>query len=97
MNDPIIPPDDFERGQMFLIMGDYWQEIGPYVHHLYNMRRSKEIFAYLIRNKLTEKKFIEFVKVDCGNSIIKMQAILLSKIEKEKDIRPLFLKRDLKS
>ncbi len=87
---------DFERGQI-LAVSEGSPATLPYCHHLYNMRRSQEIFSYLIKNRIVGKKFLEFVKVDCEGSIIKMQSLLLSKIEKENTIRPLYLKRDLKS
>lgn len=81
--------NDFERGQILCISDDI-KEALPYLHFVYNTKRSSEYFSYLIKNRLTGKRFMDFVKGPCKNSMLDLLAYLILKTERNKELRPVY-------
>jgi len=67
----------------------------PYLHFLYNMTRCDEIFYWLLKNAIVGERFHTLIRYECGGSFLKVSSFILSKIEKEKELRPIY-RRDLK-
>lgn len=84
-----------ERIQIRFIAEDHPEALS-HLQFLYNTKRSNEFFEYLIKNKLTGKRFVDFVKGQCQNSRLAMLAFLISKVEKNRELRPVY-RNDLKN
>ena len=86
---------DWRHRLVMLEIADGNMKVLPYLHQIYNMTRCDEAFAWLLKNKLRGQRFLDFVRMECDNSLLKLVAVLLKKIEKEKDLRPVFAGKDI--
>lgn len=81
---------------MMFKISDGKEKALPYLHFIYNMTRCDEALSWLVKNKICGQRFLDFVRMECDNSLLKLGSVLKSKIEKEKELRPLYVGRDVK-
>jgi tRNA A37 threonylcarbamoyladenosine biosynthesis protein TsaE len=87
-------PMSEERRILHLMVMDGDASAAPLLYHLDKYRRADELLKWLIRNGLTGRRFVEWVKCEHGNSVLKAGAYLLMKIEHEKKTRPVLIGDD---
>lgn len=70
-------------------------QVTVYLHHLDGYLRCDEMLAWLVRNRLTGKEFLNWAKFHFGASILDMPRYILKRLEKTEGPRPIFLGKDL--
>lgn len=69
-------------------------EIDPILYQLNKLQKIDPILFWLVRNKLTGKKFLQFFDFEMRHSVFSLINYVLKKVEKEKKERPLLLNKD---
>lgn len=71
-------------------------DVLPYMHYFYaHFMRSDDMFRWLVKNGITGKQFIMWVKFHWGVSMLEPARHILSRLEKRKEFRPVLLTRDV--
>ncbi len=78
---------------MLIVMDDH-PAAPPLLYHVDRFRRCDEILRWLINNYLIGRKFVEWVRHEHGNSILRAGAHVLMKIDRDRVIKPVIGGRD---
>ena len=66
----------------------------PWLMHVYNFRRREEILRWLIQHHLIGTQFVAWIQNVMGGSILKSVAFVISRLEREKNMRDLLIGKD---
>lgn len=72
-----------ERRTMMLLIAEHHPAAPPYLYHLDRFRRCDEILRWLLKNKLTGMRFVQWVRNDHAGSILKAGADVLRRLDRE--------------
>lgn len=82
------------RERMLKVIDDH-PGVPPYMFYLHHLGRCDEALDWLIRNRLTGKHFLEWMKNVHGNSIVNVMSQILKQLErKTEDPRAIIVGRD---
>lgn len=76
-----------------VMMGN--SEVLPYLYHFDSYRRCEQMLNWLIKNQLTGKEFLAWVKFHFNVSMLEVGRFILAQIDHEKGHRPVLLGRDI--
>lgn len=64
--------------------------------HIADQTKIDTGLKWLVKNKITGQAFIDWFNVDCKGSQLEMIRVLMSRIEGEKQLRRLFVGKDMR-
>lgn len=82
------------RRQLLLQICDGHPGLPPYLYHLTRFRRCDEILGWLVQNRITGKRFLEWVVGEHNRSILNAGAQVIARLEREKKSRPILADQD---
>lgn len=72
---------------MMLLVAEEHPAAPPYLWHLDRFRRCDQILRWLLQNKLTGMRFIQWVRNDHEGSILQAGGYVLQKLDNERGLR----------
>ena len=66
----------------------------PIVYEISKYKHSLDIQVFLIKNNLTGKNLLSWLKNDFSNSILTMIKFVIQKINNERDLKPVIVGKD---
>jgi hypothetical protein len=66
----------------------------PILYHFVNYKRGNEIFNWLLSNRFTGNQLIALVNQKFGNKLMDAAKFILMKVDKETEVKPIFLGKD---
>tara|TARA_B100000749_G_C18269903_1_gene399908 strand:- start:393 stop:710 length:318 start_codon:yes stop_codon:yes gene_type:complete len=86
----------FLQRELYLRIVDGDPRVMPIVHQIHNYRYSVDISRWLYENQITGKILLDFLKVSFENSIMGMVKFIIMKINRAKEIKPIYVNKDYK-
>lgn len=83
------------RYKLFQVM-DGFQENLPILHQITQYVYHERMLDWLVKNKLTGKRFNEFYLYECKGSILSLGAFIIGRINSLEKGRPIYAHRDFK-
>ena len=74
------------RKNLIFMLADGHAEAFPFIHQLESFVRREEIYLWLIRNRITGKKLLQFF-YERNGSLLKVAQYVLSEIDRKKKER----------
>lgn len=84
------------RRHMMLIIAESNQAVLPILHMIDDYVRCDDILDWIIRNRLTGEEVVSMIKFQFKMSPLTFIKWVLSKIDKERELRPILMGRDMK-
>jgi hypothetical protein len=78
--------------ELYLRIVDDNPSVVPIVYNIHNYKFSFEISRWLYENQITGKILLDFLKTKFENSILALVKFVVMKINKDKEIKPLYYK-----
>ena len=78
--------------ELYLRIVDDNPLVMPIVYNIHNYKFSFEISRWLYENQITGKILLDFLKTKFENSILALVKFVVMKINKDKEIKPLYYK-----
>ena len=66
----------------------------PVIYEISKYKHSLDIQVWLIKNKLTGKNLVSWLKESFNNSIMSMVKFIIKKVNKDKEIKPIIAHKD---
>ena len=66
----------------------------PVIYEISKYKHSLDIQVWLIKNKLTGKNLVSWLKESFDNSIMSMVKFIIKKVNKDKEIKPIIAHKD---
>lgn len=93
LTDPII---SYETRDLMLSVWDQENATLPYLHRMQNVVRLNEVLGYLVRQRITGKKFIDWLQQEHGGNLVDAICFVLKKVNRDVVSRGLIHGRDWK-
>jgi DNA-binding CsgD family transcriptional regulator len=68
----------------------------PFLYTFHSFVRCQEILSWLIEHRITGERFLEWIIKEHDKRVLSAGAFVLSKLEKEKTLKPVLAGRDFK-
>lgn len=78
-----------------LCVWDHDDRTLPHLHMICNLFRRDEVLAWLVNNRKTGKEFMALYNGECDGSLTRMISIILQKINKDLEPKPIIFGRDI--
>jgi hypothetical protein len=82
------------RRELILRFCDDRTDVFPFAFHLNAMVRCDEILRWLIKNRITGKHFLDWVRFHHNYSILKAAAFVMKEIDRNAELRPIIGGKD---
>lgn len=87
-----------QRTKFHLLMaGVYNDRMLHHTHQLYNFVRFEEMLDWLIKNRITGKRFLEFVDVENEGSMLRVGSVILTRVHRDREPRKILAGRDFRT
>ena len=86
---------DMQRELYFRLM-DGNNSVMPIIFQIHNYKYSWEISRWLYENQITGRILVDFLKVKFESSIMRMVKFVIMKINKDKELKPIYAHKDYK-
>lgn len=83
------------RYKIFKVMDGYMENL-PILHQVTQYVYHERMLDWLVKNKLTGKRFNEFYLYECKGSILSLGAFIIGRINSLEKGRPIYAHRDFK-
>ena len=88
---------DPRRVELMQRVADGNLQIGVPLWHFNNLTRCDEILSWLVRNRITGKEFLLFMKFYCGGSILNTAKEVLRRIDANEECGAILVGRDYRA
>ena len=82
--------------EFYLRVIDQDPRVMPIAHEISKYKHSLDITVWLIKNNITGKILLDFLKNNFENSIMGMIKFIIMKINGDKEIKPIYAHKDYK-